>query len=129
MPSRQDRRKAERDAAERAPAKAGAAYATGAAGAAGTAGATEAAAAARASGAAAALAILNVSTLGDWTTQSDSPVALCEAVGMAVESGGLTQVTGRRRVTCSGSPASGTHNEMECPYRAEKTTALCCVER
>jgi len=49
MPSRQERRKAERDAAKRAPAKAGAA------------------------GAAAALANLNVNPLGDWTTQAEDP--------------------------------------------------------
>jgi len=55
MPSRQERRKAERDAAKRAPGQ------TGAAGAAG------------ATGAAAALANLNVNPLGDWTTQTADP--------------------------------------------------------
>jgi hypothetical protein len=57
-PSRQERRKAERDAAKRAPAKTGAA---GGAGAAGTA------------GAAAALANLTVNPLGDWKTQEVDP--------------------------------------------------------
>jgi hypothetical protein len=51
MPSRQERRKAERDAAKRAPQ-------AGAAGAA---------------GAAAALANLNVNAGGDWTTQTEDP--------------------------------------------------------
>ena len=51
-PSRQERRKAERDAAKRAPARAGAA------------GAREAAA---------ALANLNVNPLGDWNTQAEDP--------------------------------------------------------
>jgi hypothetical protein len=51
-PSRQERRKAERDAAKRAPAQAGAAGAAGAA---------------------AALANLNVNAGGDWTTQSEDP--------------------------------------------------------
>ena len=55
-PSRQERRKAERDAAKRAPATAGAA------GNAGT---------------AAAL----VNPLGDWTTQSEDPNALVRAFG------------------------------------------------
>ena len=56
-PSRQERRKAERDAAKRAPAKAGAAGAGGA------------------GGAAAALANLNVNVNpgGDWTTQAEDP--------------------------------------------------------
>jgi hypothetical protein len=55
-PSRQERRKAERDAAKRAPAKSGAGGAGGAA------------------GAAAALANLNVNPLGDdWTTQAADP--------------------------------------------------------
>ena len=52
MPSRQERRKAERDAAKRAPAQAGAVGAAGAA---------------------AALANLNVNPLGDWTTQLENP--------------------------------------------------------
>ena len=57
MTSRQERRKAERDAAKRAPAKAGAAGAAGAA---------------------AALENLNVNPLGDWKTQAEDP-----AVGLA----------------------------------------------
>ena len=48
-PSRQERRKAERDAAKRAPARTGAAAAAGAG---------------------AALANLNMNPLGDWTTQA-----------------------------------------------------------
>ena len=48
MPSRQERRKAERDAAKRAPAKTGA-------------------------GGAAAGANVNVIPLGDWTTQAEDP--------------------------------------------------------
>jgi len=61
--SRQERRKAERDAAKRKPAQAGTAGAAGAAGAEG------------AAGAAAALANMNVNVipLGDWTTQAEDP--------------------------------------------------------
>ena len=59
MPSRQERRKAERDAAKRAPR-------AGAAGAAAAAGAT------------AALANLNVNQLGDWTTQAEDHSAFRE---------------------------------------------------
>ena len=61
-PSRQERRKAERDAAKRAPGQAGAAGAAGAA---------------------AALANLNVNVdpLGDWTTQTANPeVGLADSV-------------------------------------------------
>ena len=69
-PSRQERRKAEREAAKRAPARAGAA---------GAAGANQGAA-----GAAAALANLNVNVnppLGDWTTQAKDHTALFDALG------------------------------------------------
>jgi TPR repeat protein len=69
-PSRQERRKAERDAAKRAPARAGAA---------GAAGANQGAAGA----AAAALANLNVNVnppLGDWTTQAKDPTVLLRAL-------------------------------------------------
>ena len=59
MPSRQERRKAERDAAKRAPR-------AGAAGAA---------------GAAAALANLNVNPLGDWTTQAEDALVGAAAGG------------------------------------------------
>jgi hypothetical protein len=72
-PSRQERRKAERDAAKRAPARAGAA---------GAAGANQGAAGA--AGAAAALGNLNVNMnppLGDWTTQAKDPAALFHALG------------------------------------------------
>jgi hypothetical protein len=55
MPSQQERRKAERDAAKRASAQTGAAGAVGAA------------------GAAAALADLRVDPDGDWTTQTEDP--------------------------------------------------------
>jgi len=57
MPSRQERRKAERDAAKRAPGQAGAEGAGGA------------------GGAAATLANLNVNAnpVGDWTTQTADP--------------------------------------------------------
>ena len=75
-PSRQERRKAERDAAKRAPARAGAAGAAGAnQGAAG---------AAAAAAAAAALANLHVNAnppLGDWTTQAEDPNPLFHALG------------------------------------------------
>jgi hypothetical protein len=54
MPSRQERRKAERDAAKRAPATTGAAGAGGAA-------------------AARAGVNVNVNPLGDWTTQTADP--------------------------------------------------------
>ena len=63
MASRQERRKAERHAAKRAPAQAGAAGA-GAAGASGAPGAA---------GAAAAGAQVHVNPVGDWTTQTDDP--------------------------------------------------------
>ena len=59
MPSRQERRKAERDAAKRAPGQAGAAGATGAAGTA----------------AAAARTNVDVHPIGDWTTQAEDPAA------------------------------------------------------
>jgi hypothetical protein len=73
MPSRQERRKAERDAAKRAPAQARASGAAGAAGAAG-AGATGAAGAA----AARANVILNPGiSVGDWTTQA-GPIRAAE---------------------------------------------------
>jgi len=72
MPSRQEKRKAERDAAKRAPAKAGAAGAPGAAG-----GGTVA-------GAAAAIANLSVNPGGDWTTQAEDPSALLESLGAEV---------------------------------------------
>jgi hypothetical protein len=64
MKSRQERRKAERDAAKRAPGQA------------------EAAGAARA-GAAAAVARVNVNVkpVGDWTTQNEDPLALLRALG------------------------------------------------
>jgi len=52
MPSRQERRKAERDAAKRAPARAGAGGAAGAV---------------------AARTDVNVNSLGDWTTQAEDP--------------------------------------------------------
>ena len=55
MPSRQERRKAERDAAKRAPGQAGAGGAGGA------------------GGAATALANLSVNPGGDWTTQAADP--------------------------------------------------------
>ena len=61
MPSRQERRKAERDAAKRAPAQAGAAGAEGAS-------------AARAS----------VNPVGDWTTQAGDPSVLIDALGFKV---------------------------------------------
>ena len=69
MPSRQERRKAERDAAKRKPGQAGARTAAGAAGAA---------------GAAAALANLSVDPGGDWTTQAADPVAMLDALGAEV---------------------------------------------
>jgi hypothetical protein len=62
MPSRQERRQAERDAAKRAPR----------AGAAGAAGAT------------AALADLNVNAGGDWTTQAEDPWVLLRALGAEI---------------------------------------------
>jgi TPR repeat protein len=69
-PSRQERRKAERDAAKRASARAGAA---------GAAGANQ-----ESTGAAAALANFNVNVtppLGDWTTQAEDPNSLIQRVG------------------------------------------------
>jgi hypothetical protein len=72
MPSRQERRKAERDAAKRAPDRAGAA------------GAGAVAAAAAAAGAAAALANLDVDPDGDWTTQAEHPLALYRSLGAEI---------------------------------------------
>ena len=66
MPSRQERRKAERDAAKRAPAQTAAAGAAGAA------------------GAAAALANLGVNPGGDWTTQQGDPDVLLHALGVKI---------------------------------------------
>jgi len=63
MPSRQERRKAERDAAKRAPGQAGA----GGAG-----------------GAAAARANVNMNPVGDWTTQAEDPYVLFHAIGAHV---------------------------------------------
>jgi len=63
VPSRQERRKAERDAAKRAPGQAGAAGAGGA------------------GGAAAALVNVDVSPLGHWTTQAADPYALLAGSG------------------------------------------------
>jgi hypothetical protein len=63
MPSRQERRKAERDAAKRAPARAGAAGVAGAA---------------------AALADSGVDPGGDWTTQAEDPNVLIEALPTAI---------------------------------------------
>jgi len=60
MPSRQERRKAERDAAKRAPGQAGAAGAGGAA----TAGAN-----------------VGMNPVGDWTTQASDPSVLFRALG------------------------------------------------
>ena len=62
-PSRQERRKAERDAAKRAPAQAGAAGA---------------------GGAAAARANVNVNPVGDWTTQAEDPELLLRALGAEI---------------------------------------------
>ena len=63
MASRQERRKAERDAAKRAPAQAGAGGAAGAAGAGGV-------------GAARADVNVNVNPVGDWTTQTENFLAV-----------------------------------------------------
>jgi len=63
MASRQERRKAERDAAKRAPGQAGA----GGAG-----------------GAAAARANVNMNPVGDWTTQAEDPNVLFRALGAEV---------------------------------------------
>jgi hypothetical protein len=60
MPSRQERRRAERDAAKRAPVQAGAAGA---------------------GGAAAARVNVVTSPVGDWTTQAEDPIALFRALG------------------------------------------------
>jgi hypothetical protein len=62
MPSRQERRRAARDAAKRAPG----------------------ARAAGAAGAAAALADVNMNPVGDWTTETADPYVLFEAVGAEI---------------------------------------------
>ena len=80
MPSRQERRQAERDAKR--------VSASGAAGGAGGAGAAGAAGAAAADAAAAALARLNVNPDGDWTTQAADPYALCRALGLTDRASG-----------------------------------------
>ena len=69
MASRQERRKAERDAAKRAPANAGSAGAAGAAGA---------------GGAAAARADVNANPPGDWTTQEQDPTTMLRALGVKI---------------------------------------------
>jgi hypothetical protein len=63
MPSRQERRQAERDAAKRAPGQAGA---TGA------------------GAAAAARANVNMNPVGDWTTQTEHPFVLFRALGVEI---------------------------------------------
>jgi len=63
MHSRQERRKAERDAAKRATRQAGAEGA---------------------GGAAAAHANVNMNPVGDWTTQAEDPVVLFHAIGAQV---------------------------------------------
>jgi len=63
MPSRQECRKAGRDAAKRAPSQAGAAGAGGA------------------GGAATPRANLNMNPVGDWTTQAEDPWLLLETLG------------------------------------------------
>ena len=85
MPSRQERRRAERDAAKRAPARAGAAGAEGGGG--GAAGAGEAGGGeggAGAAGATAALANLGVDPGGDWTTQDEDYRVLVRSLGPRV---------------------------------------------
>jgi hypothetical protein len=67
MASRQERRRAERDAAKRRQGQAAAGAAAGAAGA---------------EVAAAAFADLNVEPLGDWTTQASDPAVLARALGV-----------------------------------------------
>ena len=87
MASRQERRKAERDADKRAPAQAGAAGA---------------------GGAAAALADLNVNPVGDWTTQAADPYELFRAHGAQIvkhragEAGAYT----RSHFSSTGAPLS-----------------------
>jgi len=95
MPSRQERRKAERDAAKRTPAQAGAAGAAGAA---------------------ADLAILNVNVnpVGDWTTQADDPMVLFDALGVenlrqrAVEGDREAQFSLGCWLVCEADGAAGT---------------------
>jgi hypothetical protein len=65
MASRQERRKAERDAAKRAPGQSGAGGGGGAA-------------------AARANVNVHVPPLGDWTTQAEDPMALFRALGANV---------------------------------------------
>jgi hypothetical protein len=67
MPSRQERRKAERDAAKRAPGQAGAWGAGGAGGA-----------------SAAPAANVNMNPVGDWTTQAEDPRLLFRALGAEI---------------------------------------------
>ena len=84
--SRQERRKAERDAAKRAPAQAGAVDAGGAMGACGVVGDGGAMGAGRAvgaGGAADAEANVNMDPVGEWTTQAADPNAL-RALGVDV---------------------------------------------
>jgi hypothetical protein len=87
MMSRQERRKAESDAAKRAKRTGGARGAAGAAGAAGVArvvgaeGGAGSVGAGAAGGAAAARANVNVTPVGDWTTQASDPLVLLRALG------------------------------------------------
>ena len=79
MPSRQERRRLERDAAKRAPAKAGAA---GAAGAGGSGGSGGGGAGGGGGGAAATLVDVHVNPLGDWSMQAENPWDLIRAIGV-----------------------------------------------
>ena len=110
MPSRQERRKAERDAAKRAPARAAAAGAAGAAAAFG-----------------------NVDPGGDWTTQSEDPVALLESLGDEIlkqkadagDKGGAVQ-PGLPFSVWSGCGRCGTSGRDRRTAISAGRLALCC---
>ena len=107
--SRQERRRAERDAAKRAPAQAGA------------------------TGAAAALANVNLNPLGDWTTQAADPAALRRALGaqnvkrMAGEGDREAQWSqGHRLLSEAG--AAGTPMGLTRSTQADVGLALCTAQ-
>jgi hypothetical protein len=112
MPSRQERRKAERDAAKRAPAQT---------------------TAANAASAAAALANANLNPLGDWTTQAEDPGALFQTFGAdvveqrAAHGDGEAQWSrGYRLLSRAG--AAGTPMGLTRSTKADVGFALCIAQ-
>jgi len=111
MPSRQERRRAEREAAKRAPDQAGVA---------------------RAAGAAAPPTNVTVNPLGDWTTQSEDPAAF-GALGaenvkrMADEGDAAAQYSQGYRLLCEAG-AAGMPLGMTRSTKADVGFALCTAQ-